>query len=195
MKGGVRSGGRGIRVGCDHIWFRVKAHSLILESVICGRSKDTPMDNAPCIFSEDLESHCIPNIGCNPNPPACFLLGRWERLIRVKVENAFIESKFEEGGDVLKSTMSYFSWNLITQSFFSAYVVDISNVFTSKEPAVIRCTSLVEEDLGLVLEELHSTEFGGVLLRVVGFLKLVFDEMLSVDLVSNYGCSWRTNDV
>ena len=34
----------------------------------------------------------------------------------------------------------------------------------------------------MVLEELHGAEFGGVLLRVIRFRKLIFDEMLSVDL-------------
>ena len=104
------------------------------------------MNNAPCNFSEDLESHCIPNIGGNTNPPSCFLLGGQERLIRVKVENAFIESIFKEGGDVLKSTMSYFSWNLITQSFIGTYVVDIGIVFTSKEPTVIWGTGPVKKE-------------------------------------------------
>ena len=147
MKGGVRCGNWGIRVGHDRIWFGVKLHSSILESAICGRSNDTPMDNVPCIFSEDLESHRIPNIGGNANPPACLLLGRWERLIRVKIENVFIESIFKEGGYILKSTMSYFSWNLITQSFIGTNVVYIGNVFTGKEPTVIRGTGPVKKNL------------------------------------------------
>ena len=114
MKRNVRIGSRGVRVRCDRIWFGIEMHSLILESSICGRLNDTPMDNSPGIFSEDLESHHIPNIGGNTNPPACFLLGKWKGLIRVKIEYSFIESVFKEGGDVLKSTMSYFSWNLVT---------------------------------------------------------------------------------
>ena len=112
-------------------------HSLILESIIHGRSNDTPMNNAPHIFREDLESHHTPNIGSNANPPACFLLGGRERLIRIKIEDPFIEPVFEESGDVLKSTISYFSQNLISQGFISTHVVDISYVFTSKKPTVI----------------------------------------------------------
>ena len=79
--------------------------SLILESIICGRANDTPMNNTSGIFSEDLKSHHIPNIGGNTNPPSCFLLHRWKGLIRVKIEYFLIESIFEEGRDVLKSTM------------------------------------------------------------------------------------------
>ena len=147
MKRSVGSGSRGIRARGDHIWFRIKMHPLVLESIIHRRLNDTLMNNVPCIFSEDLESHHIPNIGGNTNPPSCFLLGGWERLIRVKVENAFIESIFKEGRDVLKSTVSYFSWNLMTQRFISTYVVNIGNVFTSKEPTVIGGPSPVKKDL------------------------------------------------
>ena len=119
MERSVGSGSRGIRFRCDRIRFGIKMHPLILESIICCRLNDASMNNRPCIFSEDLESHCIPNIGGNTNPPSCFLLHRWKGLIRVKIEYFLIESIFKEGGDVLKSTMSYFSWNLITQSFIS----------------------------------------------------------------------------
>ena len=92
VNGIVRISSSGVRVG-----FRIKMDSLILESIICGRANDTLMDHMPGNFSEDLKSHCIPNIGGYSNPPACFLLGRWEGLIRVEVENTFIESVFEEG--------------------------------------------------------------------------------------------------
>ena len=68
-----------------------------LESIICSRVNNTLMNHTPGNFSEDLKSHCIPNIGGYTNPPACFLLGRWEGLIRVEVENTFIESVLEEG--------------------------------------------------------------------------------------------------
>ena len=82
-------------------------------------------------------------------------------MIRSKVENLFIELVFKEGGDVLKSTMSYFSRNMITQSFISTYVVDIGDVFTSKKPTVIWCTGLVKKDLGVIFEELHAWSLVG----------------------------------
>ena len=103
-------------------------------------------------------------------------------MIRVEIEDLFIEMIFKESGDVLEPTMLYFMWNLISQGFISTYIVDISYVFTSKEPTVVWCTSSVKEDLGVVLEELHGTEFGGVLLRMFRLQKLVFDKMLLVDL-------------
>ena len=100
-------------------------------------------------------------------------------MVRIKLEDSFIELIFKEGGDVLEPTMSYIAWNLITQSFISTYIVDIlSHVFTSKEPTVIWCTGLVKEDLGVVLEELHGTELSRVLLRVFRFHKLVLDKMV-----------------
>ena len=68
-------------------------------------------------------------------------------MVRVKVENPFIEAIFKEGRYVLKSTMSYFAWNLVTQGFISTYVVDIGNVFASKEPTVIQSASSVKKDL------------------------------------------------
>ena len=92
VKGVVWISISGVGVG-----LRIKADSLILESVICGRVNDTAVDHTPGIFSEDLESHHISNIGGYSNPPACFLLGRWEGLIRVEVEDTFVESVFEEG--------------------------------------------------------------------------------------------------
>ena len=78
MKGIVRISSSGVRVR-----FRIKMDSLILESIMCGRANNTSMDHTPGNFSEDLKNHCIPNIGGYSNPPACFLLGRWEGLIRV----------------------------------------------------------------------------------------------------------------
>ena len=89
MKKSVKICSRGVRLRCDCIWLGIKMHSLILESINCGRMNDTPMNNVSGILSEDLESHCIPNIGGNTNPPACFLLGRWKGWIRVK-ENIFL---------------------------------------------------------------------------------------------------------
>ena len=86
-----------VRVSISGVRLRIKADSLILELIIHGRVNNTSVDHMPGNFSEDLESHCIPNIGGYSNPPACFLLGRWEGLIRVKVEDMFIESVFEEG--------------------------------------------------------------------------------------------------
>ena len=77
--------------------------------------------------------------------------------------------------------MSYFARNLVTQGFICTYVVDIGCVFTSKDPTVIRCTSAVKEDLGVILEELYGMELSRVLLRVFGFCELVLDKMLSVD--------------
>ena len=82
----------------------------------------------------------------------------------------------------MKSTMLYFSWNLVADGFVSAYVVNISNVFTSKQPTIFRCTGPVKEDLGMILEDFHGAEFSRVLLRVIRFHELVFDKMLSVDL-------------
>ena len=96
MKNGVLIIISGIRV-----WFRFEPYSLVLESIIGGRANNTAMDNTLGIFCEDFESHGIPDIGSNTNPPACFLLGRRERLIGVEVEDAFIKSVFEESRDVL----------------------------------------------------------------------------------------------
>ena len=87
-----------ISISRGGVRLRVKVDSLILESIIHGRANDTLMDHTSGIFCKNLlESHSIPDIGGDANPPACFLLGRWEGLIRVKVEDSFIESVFEEG--------------------------------------------------------------------------------------------------
>ena len=86
-----------ISISRARVRLRIKVDSLILELIIHGRVNDTAVDHTPGIFSEDFESHCIPNIGGHTNPPACFLLGRWEGLIRVEVEDTFVESVFEEG--------------------------------------------------------------------------------------------------
>ena len=66
---------------------RVELYSLVLESIIGGRANNTVMDHMSGIFGKDFESHGIPDVGNNANPPACFLFGRRERLIRVEVEN------------------------------------------------------------------------------------------------------------
>ena len=134
--------GGGVGVG-----FRVKAYSLILEPIIGGRANDAAMYHMPGIFSKNLESHGISDIGGNANPPACFLFGRWEGLIGVEVEYAFVESIFKEGGDVLQSTMSKFAWNLISDGFVSTYVVNISDVLTSKQPTIFWCTCSIKKDL------------------------------------------------
>ena len=144
------SGIRRIRHGCDCIQLGVEAYTLVLETIIHGGLKDTPMYNMLSILSEDLERHHVPNTGGNTNPPACIILGGTrEGLARIKIEDLFIELVFKESGDVLKSTMSNFSWNLIPQSVISTYIVDVSYVFTSKEPTVIWCTGLVKVDLGI----------------------------------------------
>ena len=78
--------------------------------------------------------------------------------------------------------MLEFSWDLIANGFISAYVVNINNVFTSKQPTIFGCTCSVKEDLGMILEKLHGAEFGWVLLRVFWFCELVLDKVLSVDL-------------
>ena len=134
--------GSGVGVG-----LRVKAYSLILEPIISGRVNEAVMDHMPGIFNKNLECHGISNVGGIANPPACFLFGRWEGLIRVKVEDSFVELIFKEGGDVLQSTMSKFAWDLISDGFVSAYVVNIGNVLTSKQPTIFRCTCAIEEDL------------------------------------------------
>ena len=67
------------------IRLRVEVDSLILELIIHGRVNNTLMDYTSGNFSEDLESHCIPNIGGNANPPACFLLGRWEGFVVAQI--------------------------------------------------------------------------------------------------------------
>ena len=107
---------------------RVEADSLILESIVCGRANNTAMDHTSGIFSNNFEGHRVPDIGGNANPPACFLLGRREGLIRVEVEDTFIESVLEKSGDVLESTMSEFVWDLIADGFVSTYVVNVGNV-------------------------------------------------------------------
>ena len=127
VKNGVMIIISGVRVG-----LRVELYALVLESIVGGRANDTVMDHTSGIFCKDFESHGIPNIGSDANPPACFLFGRWERLIRVEVEDAFVKSVFEEGRDVLQSTMSKFTWDLITDSFVSTYVVVVGDVLTSK---------------------------------------------------------------
>ena len=68
-------------------------------------------------------------------------------MIRVKVEDAFIKFVFEESGDVLKSTMAKFAWDLVSNGFVSAYVVNIGNVFTGKQPTVFRGTCPIKKDL------------------------------------------------
>ena len=127
MKNVVMIVGSGVRVG-----LRIKAYSLILEPIVGGRANDAAMDHMPGIFSEYLESHGISNIGGDANPPACFVFGRWEGLIGVEVEDLFIESIFEEGRNVLQATMVKFVWDLISDGFISAYVVNIGNLLTSK---------------------------------------------------------------
>ena len=90
----IIGGGVGFRV-------RIKAYSLILEPIVCGGLNNAAMDHMSGIVSKNLESHGISNIGSHANPPACFLFGRWEGLIRVEVEDLFIEMILKEGGDVL----------------------------------------------------------------------------------------------
>ena len=119
--------GSGVGVG-----LRIEEYSLILESIIGGGANNTAMDHVSGILCKDFESHGISNIGGDANPPACFFFGRWEGLIRVEVEDLFIESIFKEGGNVLQSTMAKFAWDLIFDGFVSAYVVNIDNVLTSK---------------------------------------------------------------
>ena len=80
---------------------RVEWDSLILESIICGRANDTAMDHMSGIFCKNLEGRSIPKIGGDANPPACFLLGRWKGLIRVEIEDAFVESVLKEGRYIL----------------------------------------------------------------------------------------------
>ena len=165
----------GVMVIVSGLWvgFRVEPYALVLESIIGGRVNNTVMDNTSGIFCKNFESHGIPDIGSNANPPACFLFGRQERLIGVEVEDTFVKSVFEEGRDVLQSTMSKFAWDLLTDGFVSAYVVDTGNVLTSKQPTIFRCTCSIEEDLRMVFEKLHGAEFSWVLLRVFWFNELI----------------------
>ena len=134
--------GSGVGVG-----LRVKAYTLILELINSGRANDAVMYHMSGIFSKNLESHGISDIGGDANPPACFLFGRWEGLIGVEVENSFVESIFKEGGDILQSTMLKFTWDLISNGFVSTYVVNIGNVLTSKQPTIFRCTCPIKENL------------------------------------------------
>ena len=99
-RAGVKNGVMIISSGVG-VRFRVKQYSFVFELIIGGRVNNTVMDNTSGIFCKDFESHGIPNIGSNANPPACFLFGRREGLIGVEVEYAFIKSVFEEGRDVL----------------------------------------------------------------------------------------------
>ena len=78
VKSIVMIGGGGVWVG-----FRVEAYALILEPIVSGRANDAAMYHTPGIFSKDLESHGISDIGGDTDPPACFLFGRWEGLVRV----------------------------------------------------------------------------------------------------------------
>ena len=50
--------------------------------------------------------------------------------------------------------MLNFTWDLISQSFISTDIVDIGNIFTSQEPTSLGCTSLVKENLRVVLRNL-----------------------------------------
>ena len=134
--------GSGVRVR-----LRVEVYLLILEPIIGGRANDAVMDHTSGIISKDLESQSIFDVGGHANPPACFLFGRWEGLIRVEVEDSFIEAILKGGRDVLQSTMSKFMWDLVSNGFISTYVVNVSNVLTSKQPTIFRCTCLIKEDL------------------------------------------------
>ena len=78
---GVRMGGQG-GVG---IGIRDEVYMLVLEVIISSRVKDAPMDHLIGVFSQDLEGHCITNIGSNANPPTCFLFSGRKRLVRVKI--------------------------------------------------------------------------------------------------------------
>ena len=79
--------------------------------------------------------------------------------------------------------MLEFSWDLIADhGFISAYVVNIGNVLTSKQPTIFGCTCPVKEDLRMILEKLYGMEFSWVLLRVFWFCKLILDKIFSVDL-------------
>ena len=62
--------------------------------------------------------------------------------------------------------MLKFTWDLISDGLVSTYIVNVGNVFTSKEPTIFRCTCAIKEDLRVILEELHSAEFSWILLRM-----------------------------
>ena len=160
-------------------------NALILESIIHGRANNTVVNHTSGIISEDFESHGISNIRSNTNPPAHFFFGRGKGLVRVERKNLFIEPVFKESRDVLESTMVKFAWDLVAQGLIGADIMDISNVFASQEPAVIGGTCPVKKNLGVILKEFDSMEFGRVLLRVTGFSELILDKVFLIDL----GCA------
>ena len=107
-------------------------------------------------------------------------------MIRVKIEDLLIEVVLKESRDVLEATMAKFPWDLIAQSLISTDIVDIINIFTSQEPAVVGGTCLIKKNLGVVFEELDSAKFGRVLLRMTGLSKLILHKVLPIDL----GCAY-----
>ena len=81
--------------------------------------------------------------------------------------------------------MSNFMQYLISQSFISTDIVDISNIFSSQEPT-FRCTCLMKENLGVFFEEFDSTELSRVLLRMIGLCKWISHELFPIDLSCPY---------
>ena len=103
-------------------------------------------------------------------------------MVRVEIKNLFIEPVFKESRDVLESTMAKFAWDLVAQGLIRTDIMDISNAFASQEPAIVEGTCPIKKNLGVILKELDSMEFGRVLLRVTGFSELILDKVFPIDL-------------
>jgi hypothetical protein len=59
------------------------------------------MDHLVTIISQYLESHSVPHITGNSDPPPRFFFGGWKSFVGVKIEDRFIEWVFKESRDVL----------------------------------------------------------------------------------------------
>jgi hypothetical protein len=77
--------------------------------------------------------------------------------------------------------MSHFSWNAISDGLVGAHVVNIRNIFTGQEPTIFGSTSLVQQDLGMVLNELDCTKLCRILLGMSRFSELILDEIFSIE--------------
>jgi hypothetical protein len=133
------------------------------------------------IFRQYLEGHSVPHVIGNSYPPSGLFFGGWKSFSGIQIEDGFIETIFKKRRDVLESAMSYFSWYTIANGLVGAHTVNIRNVFTSQEPAILGSTGSIQQDLGMVLNELDCTKLCQVLLGMPGLGKLIHDKIFPIE--------------
>jgi hypothetical protein len=61
----------------------LETDAFVLKTIIFGGSNHTPMDHLVTIFSQYIESHSIPDIIGNADPPPRFFFGGWKAFVSV----------------------------------------------------------------------------------------------------------------